>query len=55
MIFFFSCSIQLGQPATVKVAANLVRLISYNNKVHTLDLIVSSTFLVLALIFAYTP
>ncbi|RVW34452.1 Proteasome subunit beta type-6 [Vitis vinifera] len=27
-----SCSIQLGQPATVKVAANLVRLISYNNK-----------------------
>lgn len=25
--------IQLGQPATVKVAANLVRLISYNNKV----------------------
>lgn len=25
--------IQLGQPATVKVAANLVRLLSYSNKV----------------------
>ena len=25
--------IQLGQPATVKVAANLVRLLAYNNKV----------------------
>ncbi|XP_068646983.1 proteasome subunit beta type-6-like [Aristolochia californica] len=25
-------AIQLGQPATVKVAANLVRLLSYNNK-----------------------
>uniref|UniRef100_A0A7N0TWK6 Uncharacterized protein n=1 Tax=Kalanchoe fedtschenkoi TaxID=63787 RepID=A0A7N0TWK6_KALFE len=24
--------IQLGQPATVKAAANLVRLLSYNNK-----------------------
>ncbi|KAG6411595.1 hypothetical protein SASPL_129678 [Salvia splendens] len=26
-------TIQLGQPATVKVAANLVRMVSYNNKV----------------------
>jgi len=30
---FYLCRIQLGQPATVKVAANLVRLLSYNNKV----------------------
>lgn len=29
----FTYRIQLGQPATVKVAANLVRLLSYNNKV----------------------
>ncbi|KAH9760007.1 proteasome subunit beta type-6 [Citrus sinensis] len=28
----FTYRIQLGQPATVKVAANLVRLLSYNNK-----------------------
>ncbi|KAM7486483.1 hypothetical protein LguiA_002492 [Lonicera macranthoides] len=28
----FRAWIQLGQPATVKVAANLVRLLSYNNK-----------------------
>lgn len=30
---FFGCRIQLGQPATVKVSANLVRLLSYQNKV----------------------
>ncbi|KAJ9167564.1 hypothetical protein P3X46_019186 [Hevea brasiliensis] len=30
--FLHQHTIQLGQPATVKVAANLVRLISYNNK-----------------------
>jgi hypothetical protein len=27
------CRIQLGQPATVKVAANLIRLLAYQNKV----------------------
>jgi 20S proteasome subunit beta 1 len=26
------CRIQLGQPATVKVAANLIRLLAYQNK-----------------------
>ncbi|OIT04457.1 PREDICTED: proteasome subunit beta type-6-like [Nicotiana attenuata] len=30
--FLHQHTIQLGQPATVKVAANLVRLLSYNNK-----------------------
>lgn len=30
--FLHQHTIQLGQPATVKVAANLVRLVSYNNK-----------------------
>ncbi|KAL4332234.1 hypothetical protein GQ457_07G036950 [Hibiscus cannabinus] len=30
--FLHQHTIQLGQPATVKVAANLIRLISYNNK-----------------------
>lgn len=30
---FLIYRIQLGQPATVKVAANLTRLLSYNNKV----------------------
>ena len=33
MYLFFMHRIQLGQPATVKVAANLVRLLAYNNKV----------------------
>ena len=33
IVSFYLCRIQLGQPATVKVAANLVRLLSYNNKV----------------------
>jgi hypothetical protein len=27
------CRIQLGQPATVKVSANLIRLLAYQNKV----------------------
>lgn len=26
--------IQLGQPATVKVSANLIRMLAYNNKVY---------------------
>ncbi|MFQ6650880.1 hypothetical protein Gotur_023400 [Gossypium turneri] len=30
--FLHQHTIQLGQPATVKVAANLIRLLSYNNK-----------------------
>uniref|UniRef100_A0A6N2M4P4 Proteasome endopeptidase complex n=1 Tax=Salix viminalis TaxID=40686 RepID=A0A6N2M4P4_SALVM len=30
--FLHQHTIQLGQPATVKVAANLVRMLSYNNK-----------------------
>ncbi|KAE8673044.1 Proteasome subunit beta type-6 [Hibiscus syriacus] len=30
--FLHQNTIQLGQPATVKVAANLIRLLSYNNK-----------------------
>ncbi|KAG9130941.1 hypothetical protein Leryth_006713 [Lithospermum erythrorhizon] len=30
--FLHQHTIQLGQPATVKVAANLVRLLAYNNK-----------------------
>lgn len=33
VFIFYVYRIQLGQPATVKVAANLVRLLSYNNKV----------------------
>lgn len=31
--FSLLCRIQQGQPATVKVAANLIRLFAYNNKV----------------------
>ncbi|RRT51236.1 hypothetical protein BHE74_00048658 [Ensete ventricosum] len=33
--FLHQHTIQLGQPSTVKVAANLVRLLSYQNKVST--------------------
>lgn len=33
LVFSYGCRIQLEQPATVKVAANLVRLLAYNNKV----------------------
>lgn len=36
--------IQLGQPATVKVAANLVRLLSYNNKVCERELVAILVF-----------
>jgi hypothetical protein len=35
----FVCRIQLGQPATVKVAANLVRLLSYSNKVGLISIL----------------
>lgn len=33
-------SIQLGQPATVKVCANLVRLLSYGNKVEFFEFLI---------------
>ncbi|RVW88761.1 Proteasome subunit beta type-6 [Vitis vinifera] len=46
-----SCSIQLGQPATVKVAANLVRLISYNNKERNKQLYIYFHRLIIYLIF----
>ena len=39
LLYFFR--IQLGQPSTVKVASNLIRLLSYENKVRA----VSSNYL----------
>lgn len=33
LIHCFGCKIQIGQPAIVKAAANLVRLLSYQNQV----------------------
>ena len=46
------CRIQLGQPATVKVSANLIRMLAYNNKVQAFVFFLFKAAVCLAVLLA---